>query len=72
MSRNDPHADIQTLCDALSIAILLLYNADEITLPDAQAEAVNARLYAIDDDADVRLDIMKAALSILARSRAVH
>jgi hypothetical protein len=72
MSRNDPHADIQTLCDALSIAILLLYNEDAITLPDAEAEAVNARLYAIDDAAEVRLEIMKAAMSILARSRAVH
>ena len=70
MSRNDPHADIQLLCDALSVAILALAEEEILIVPDEAADAINRRLSAL--EGGDRIDVLQAGIDILKRSRAVH
>lgn len=71
MSRpSDPHADIDALCDALAVALLLLNQHEIVDLSETSAETANKRLNGL--QGSDQNEIIAAGLTIMARSRAVH
>lgn len=70
MSRIDPHADIDALCDALAVLFLTLHQNDLCEMTPDVAKVANERLIALQDR--LPSEILDPAVAIMARSRAVH
>jgi hypothetical protein len=70
MSRIDPHADIDELCDALALTLDLASNYGLVGLDESAAGIVDKRKQALAESD--HLDVVERAVAIMARSRAVH
>jgi hypothetical protein len=69
---NDPHADIDVLCDAFAVALMLLHTEEVLTVPADGAIAINQRTTAL-QMADVdALTAIAAGLAIMKRGQAAH
>lgn len=66
----DPHDDIDKLCDAMSVLMLALCEAELLELPQDSADAANKRLLAL-QGAD-QASIIRAGVEVLSRNRTVH
>jgi hypothetical protein len=70
MSRIDPHVDIDTLCDALAVAMSHMYATGAIDVSEDAARQIAARTDCYEDDQ--LIDLFEAAAKIMARGRAAH
>jgi hypothetical protein len=67
---DDPHADIDALCDALAVTLLLLHDNEICAMSEARATAANQRLIALQhSDADT---LITAAIGVMVRNKVVH
>jgi hypothetical protein len=67
---NDPHADIDAMCDGLAVALLLMEQAGLIDLPEDLGSAAGVRAAA--HDADEFLAVLTTAANVMARNRVTH
>lgn len=65
---NDPHADIDALCEGLAVALLLLAQTGVIVIPEDIEAAASVRMAAMDDS----IGALNSAAKVMARSRAMH
>lgn len=71
MSRIDPHVDIDTLCDALAVALALLDQYGLAGLTEDEMQPVYHRINRLDGEQS-QSDIMGGGLTVIARNRATH
>ena len=67
---NDPHDDIDKLCDAMSVLMLALCEAELLELPEESANAANKRLLAL--QGEDQASIIRAGIQVMARNRMTH
>jgi hypothetical protein len=66
----DPHDDIDKLCDTIAVLMLALCENELLELPEDAADAANKRLLSLQGESQV--DVIKAGVEVLVRSRVVH
>lgn len=67
----DPHAEIDTLCDALAVALALLDQYGLAGLTEDEMQPVYQRINRLDGEQS-QSDIMGGGLTVIARNRATH
>jgi hypothetical protein len=67
----DPHAEIDTLCDALAVALALLDQYGLAGLTEDEMQPAYVRINRLDGEQS-QSEIVQRGLLVMARNRAVH
>jgi hypothetical protein len=71
MTRIDPHVDIDTLCDALAVALALLDQYGLAGLTEDEMQPVYKRINRLDGEQS-QSEIVTRGLLVMARNRTTH
>jgi hypothetical protein len=67
----DPHAEIDTLCDALAVALALLDQYGLAGLTEDEMHPAYLRIHRLDGE-QTQSDLVARGLLVMARNRATH